>query len=234
MRADAESSTVRLLVAGTKKQPVPMFIGGNLTIVESDTVVGEQHGGVGHLGLRHFAALLLPLGHLWLMIVCARSLSSPPLAHSYYSFTQPSISRSSIKGHLSHVRSSLRLPKPFAFVFNELCARSRQKPLHFRLWNYGILPFTRSSASTWSQKGTGPLVQQNGVKLIYQHAPTFAITRQYALIRAIVNVSFLRVRRGRGSRFPPMPTYLSCPIRLLRPPVQAKAEVKKGSRWWTW
>ena len=180
------------------------------------------------LGLRHFAALLLPLGHLWLMIVCARFRLSPPLAHCYYSLTQPSISRSSIKRHLSRARSSLRLPKPFAFVFNELCARSRQKPLHFRSWN------TRSSASTWSLKGTGPLVQQNGVKLIYQHAPTFAITRQYALIRAIVNVSFLRVRRGRDSRFPPMPTYLSCPIRLLRPPGQAKAEVKKESRWWTW
>ena len=102
MRADAESSTVRLLVAGTKKQPVPMFIGGNLTIVESDTVVGEQHGGVGHLGLRHFAALLLPLGHLWLMIVCAQflpSLSSRSqlsFSHRFHHRVSKDISRTSV------------------------------------------------------------------------------------------------------------------------------------------
>lgn len=47
MRADAESSTVRLFVPGTNLQLVPTFIGGNFTIVESNAVVGEQHGGVG-------------------------------------------------------------------------------------------------------------------------------------------------------------------------------------------
>jgi len=47
MRADAESSTIRLFVPGTNRQLVPTFIGGNFTIVESNTVVGEQHGGVG-------------------------------------------------------------------------------------------------------------------------------------------------------------------------------------------
>src|ERR1700733_2998602 len=111
MRADAESSTVRLLLPGTKKQPVPMFIGGNLTIVESDTVVGEQHGGVGHLGLRHFAALLLPLGHLWLMIVCAQFLPSLS-SRSQLSFSHRFHHRVSKDVSVSVLRFACQSPLP--------------------------------------------------------------------------------------------------------------------------
>jgi len=46
-RPDAESSTVRLFIPGTKRQLFPTFIGGNFMIVESDAAMGGQLSGPG-------------------------------------------------------------------------------------------------------------------------------------------------------------------------------------------
>lgn len=123
MRADTETSTLRLFVPGTKRQLFPTFIGGNFTIVESNTVAGDGPGPF------RITPLCCPSPAPWPFVADDRMHLFPSVSAfaDACSIHQPSTLRSSIKERHSPFHSSPRPPEPSAVVSNEPCTKSRQK-----------------------------------------------------------------------------------------------------------